>query len=404
MTAIPIHAIRQHFPLFNQPDAPAYLDSAATSQKPQAVIDRIARFYAYENANVHRGIYQLSEAATRAYEDARQEVSRFLNAGSDHEIIFTRGTTEAINLVAQSWGAAFLQPGDEILLTVAEHHSNIVPWQLIAERTGAVIRYIPLNEHLRLDLEAARKLLTSRTKMVALAHVSNVLGVIHPIKTLIDQAHELGAVVLIDGAQGAAHLDVDVQALDCDFYALSSHKVLGPTGVGVLYGKEALLNRMPPYQGGGDMIEQVTLEGSTWNELPGKFEAGTPNIAGVVGLGEALRFLQRISRQDALAHDCHLGRRLLDVLKDSQAQIFTEPGDDWVGIVTFYHPDIHPHDMASLCDSEGVCLRAGHHCAQPLMVSLGVSATSRVSPYIYNNEDDVQRFAKALAKAEKLFT
>ncbi|MFW7378592.1 MAG: aminotransferase class V-fold PLP-dependent enzyme [Oligoflexus sp.] len=402
MAALPLDHIRDQFPILKQAGAPAYLDSAATSQKPQVVIDRLQRYYAQENANVHRGIYALSEAATREFEDARQEAARFLQAEHVEETIFTRGTTEAINLVAQCF-ASQLQPGDEILLSVAEHHSNIVPWQMVAERYQLNIKYIPLTPEMRLDLDAARQLVTGRTKILSIAHISNVLGVIHPIEELIQMAHQVGAKVMIDGAQGAVHLPIDVQKLDCDFYAFSGHKVCGPTGIGVLYGKKDLLNAMPPYQGGGDMIEQVSLKGSTWNQLPSKFEAGTPNIAGAIGLAEALRFLQSLPRKEALQHEQALGRQILEVLAGSRAKALITAGDDWVGIVPFYHPDIHPHDLASICDSENVCIRAGHHCAQPLMEYLGVSATARLSPYIYNTTADIEQFARALAKAEKLF-
>lgn len=395
--------MREQFPLLAQDPELIYLDTAATSQKPQSVIERIAHYYRHENANVHRGVYQLSEEATRAFEAARQSVARWVNA-SEREIIFTRGTTEAINLVAQAAGQLRLKPGDEIVLTVAEHHSNIVPWQIVAERLGARISYIPLRPDFRLDLDAARRLITPKTKLVALAHISNVLGVIHPVREIIAMARAVGAWTLLDGAQGAAHLPIDVKALDCDFYAFSGHKAFGPTGIGVLYGKAEHLQAMPPYQGGGDMIEKVTLQGSTWNELPSKFEAGTPHIAGAIGLGAAISFLEQLDLDQVLAHDRALGQELYDALGDFPGiRTFVPPGDDWVGIVTFAHRTIHPHDLAAVCDSAKVCIRAGHHCAQPLMEILGVSATARVSPALYNESRDIQKFLGALQKAEQLF-
>ncbi|MCX6130316.1 MAG: SufS family cysteine desulfurase [Proteobacteria bacterium] len=396
--------MKEQFPLLaNHPDL-VYLDSAATSQKPQCVIERMQQFYTNENANVHRGVYELSEKATLAFEQARIRIARTLNA-SPEVVIFTRGTTDAINLVASSLGQLLLQPDDEILLTAAEHHSNIVPWQLAAARFGAKIRYIPLDQERRLDMAKAAQLINKRTKIMAFAHISNVLGIEHPVRELIKLAKSVGAVTLIDGAQGIAHKRIDVRELDCDFYAFSGHKVFGPTGIGVLYGRRELLNRMPPYQGGGDMIERVTLEGSTWNELPSKFEAGTPHIAGAIGLGAAFEFLEKLDMAKSVQHDRQLGLQLLDIFKREfpRVQLMLEPGPDWIGIVTFSHNGIHPHDLAAVCDSEKVCIRAGHHCAQPLMNILGVPATARVAPFLYNDENDINRFVAALRKAEKLF-
>lgn len=392
------------FPIFSAHPELVYLDSNATSQKPEVVIEAVERYYRAENANVHRGVYQLSENATRLFEEARINIAKYLHADST-EIIFTRGTTEAVNLVAQCAGAAFLREGDEIVLSVAEHHSNIVPWQIVAERHGAKIRYIPLNANRRLDLEAAKGLINAKTRIVSLAHVSNVLGVIHPIKEIIKLARAVGALTMIDGAQGVPHLRVNVKEIDCDFYAFSGHKSFGPTGIGVLYGKKALLQAMPPYQGGGDMIERVTLEGSTWNELPSKFEAGTPHMAGVIGLGAAIDFLKGIDLEAILKHDQSLGTYLCEVLKAEfpKVKVMAPPGDDWVGSVCLSHSGIHPHDLAAVCDSEGVAIRAGHHCAQPLMEVLGETATARVSPGLYNDKADIDRFIKALRKAEELF-
>jgi cysteine desulfurase/selenocysteine lyase len=396
--------VKALFPIFTAHPRLVYLDSNATSQKPEIVIDAISRYYRTQNANVHRGVYQLSEDATRAFEESRIAIARYLNAETC-EIIFTRGTTEAVNLVAQSGGSAFLRPGDEIVLTVAEHHSNIVPWQIVAERHGAKIRFIPLKADRRLDLEAAKSLITEKTRFLSFGHVSNVLGLIHPVRELIRMARSVGALTMIDGAQGIPHLRVDVKELDCDFYAFSGHKAFGPTGIGVLYGKKALLQVMPPYQGGGDMIERVTLEGSTWNELPSKFEAGTPHMEGVIGLGAAMEFLKSIDLERILEHDQGLGRQLVQTLKDEFAhvKIMVEPGPDWVGTVTLAHDSIHPHDLAAVCDGEGIAIRAGHHCAQPLMEVLGVTATARVSPSLYNDADDIARFLQALRKAELLF-
>lgn len=395
---------RDDFPIFKQNKDLCYLDSAATSQKPNVVIEAIDRYYRSQNANVHRGIYHLSEQATEAYEQARCKAQGFIGARHAHELVFTKGTTESINLVASSWCDANLKAGDEIVLSVAEHHANIVPWQMAAKKAGATVKYIELTHDYRLDLDHAASLISEKTKLVAIAHVSNVLGVIHPIKDLIALARKVGAKVLIDGAQGAVHLPVDVKALDCDFYAFGGHKVLGPTGIGILYAKEEILEKMPPYQFGGDMIETVTTEGSTWAELPNKFEAGTPNIAGAVGLGVALDYLSQLPRKHLLEHERRLGTRCLEALESEGAKVFAKPGDDWVGIVSFSHPKMHPHDIASVCASDGVCVRAGHHCAQPLMKVLGVGASSRVSPFLYNNDDDIDRFIKSFKKARDLFT
>lgn len=396
--------MRDQFPIFAEHPELIYLDSNATSQKPRSVIETIERYYRAGNANVHRGVYRLSEDATRAFEEARLHIAAYIHA-SPEEVIFTRGTTEAINLVAQSAGQVFLRPGDEVVLTVSEHHSNIVPWQLAAERYGAKLKYIPLRADRRLDLEAAQDLINERTRIVACAHISNVTGIIHPVREIIQMARAVGALVLIDGAQGLPHLPVNVRELDCDFYAFSGHKAFGPTGIGVLYGRRALLEAMPPYQGGGDMIETVRLEGSTWNALPSKFEAGTPHIEGVIGLGAAIDFLASLDMQAILAHDRALGLHLASELKTQfpQVQMVIEPGDDWIGTVTFHHKAIHPHDIAAVCDGEDVCIRAGHHCAQPLMEAFAVTATARVSPALYNDKADIDRFIQALQKAEKLF-
>ncbi len=380
----------------------AYLDNAATTQKPRVVIDRMSRFYAYENANVHRGVYRLSEHATHEYEAARATVAEFLGGVRSEEIIFTRGVTEALNLVASAWGRTYVNAGDEIVLSIAEHHSNIVPWQLVAQATGARLVFLPLTAECRLDMTRARELIGPKTKILAIQHVSNALGVIHPLKELIALAKAHGAISVVDGAQAVPHFNVDVLDLDCDFYAFSGHKMLGPTGIGCLYGRARLLETMPPYHGGGDMIESVTVDGFTCAEIPAKFEAGTPNIAGAIGLRATIDFLATAPRAEAIEHERELGRHLVEELRGNKhVRLFTPGGDDWIGTVTFYHEVIHPHDVAAFADQEGVCVRAGHHCAQPLMRALGVGSTSRVSPYLYNTHEDIERFIRALRKAEK---
>ncbi len=396
--------IRSQFPILASPNPISYLDNAASSQKPQRVIDRTSRYYAFEHANVHRGVYKLAENATAEYEKVRRQAAAFLGGVDSQEIIFTSGTTQSINLIAQTWGRCFLKEGDEILLTIAEHHSNIVPWQMIAESCGAKVKFIPLDENFRLDLLAARRLVSKRTKVLAFAHVSNVLGVIHPVKELVNLAKEIGAITVIDGAQSIPHFDVNVRELACDFYAFSSHKMCGPTGVGVLYGRKELLLAMPPYQGGGEMITKVSVEGFVPNVLPFKFEAGTPNIAGVIGLGEALAFLGSFDRQEIFAADLALSKKFLtELTANKNIKVFLTETRDWVGVLSFHHNKIHPHDIASVLDMENVCVRAGHHCAQPLMTFLKLPATTRVSPYLYNNEQDLSKFLIGMEKLEKLF-
>lgn len=396
--------LRSQFPLFANSSTLAYLDSAATSQKPKQVIDRLLAYYSEENANVHRGIYNLSETATAHYEESRLKIARFIGVKDEGEIIFTSGTTAGLNLVAKSWGETYLQPGDEILLPITEHHSNIVCWQMVAKKTGAIIRYIPLTKDFRLDIKECAKLITKQTKVLAFAHVSNVLGIIHPVKELVAMAHDVGAITVCDGAQAIAHLNVDVKDLGVDFYCFSGHKMCGPTGVGVLYGRRSLLEKMPPLFGGGDMIISVSCEGSVWAELPNKFEAGTPPIAQVIGLGASVDFLQSLDRQTLLKHEINLGEKALKTLtRNKHIKTFVQGSEDWVGIVTFHHEKIHPHDLAAILNDQGVCIRAGHHCAQPLMNYLGVSSTSRISPFMYNNDSDIERFLIGLEKAEQLF-
>lgn len=407
-TELDVEALREQFPIFRRTvrgKRLIYLDSAATSQKPQCVIDAEREFYERYNANVHRGAYLIAEEATTAYEAAREKVAKFINAPSKDCIVFTRGTTEAINLVAYSWGWANLREGDEILLTEMEHHSNIVPWQLIAERTGAKIKVVPITDDGLLDMEAFDRLLTERVKIVAVTHVSNVLGTINPVQEICRKAHEVGAVVLVDGAQAAPHLPVDVQAIDCDFYALSGHKMCGPTGSGALYGRKELLEAMPPFLGGGEMIRTVTFERTTFNDVPYKFEAGTPAIAQAIGLGAAVDYLTKIGMERIRAHEVELVAYALEKLRevDSIAIYGAAPPEQRGGVIAFNIGDIHPHDLATFLDAHGICIRAGHHCAQPLMRRLGVAATARASFYLYNTPDEIDALVEALHQAAKFF-
>ncbi|MBM3806814.1 MAG: cysteine desulfurase [Acidimicrobiia bacterium] len=381
-----------------------YLDSANTSQKPAAVIQATDDYYRHANANIHRATHLLSERATALYEGARRKAAAFLNAGDDHTIVLTKGTTDGINLVASSYGRSVLQAGDEILLTWLEHHSNIVPWQLIAEQTGAAIRVVPINDAGELDQDAYAALLSERTKIVAVGHVSNALGTINPVKAMIAQAHAVGAVVLIDGAQAAPHLPIDVKDLDCDFYVLSSHKVFGPTGTGVLYGRRALLDAMPPYQGGGDMIANVTFEKTLYNQIPYKFEAGTPNIAGVAGFGAAIDYLMGIDRDAALAHED-------DVLAYATARVREIPGVRIIGearhktgVLSFVMEGVHPHDAGTILDQQGIAVRTGQHCAQPVMDKFCIPATIRASLAIYNNREDIDALVRGLLKVQEVFS
>lgn len=398
--------IREDFPILKQQvyGRPlVYLDNAATSQKPRVVIDTVARYYAAENANIHRGIHALSERATQAYEGARETVRRFLNAADTREIIFVRGTTEAINLVAQSYGRTFLSAGDEIVISAMEHHSNIVPWQLLCEQIGARLRVVPFDHRGELLLDEYEKLLNERTRLVAIVHVSNALGTVNPLRPVIDLAHRRGIPVLVDGAQAVQHMAVDVRALDCDFYAFSSHKLCGPTGVGVLYGKAELLTRMPPYQGGGDMISVVTFEKTHYNTLPYKFEAGTPDIAGVIGLGAAIDYIQAIGLDRIAAYE-------YDLLTSATAALEKIPGlqiigtaRDKAGVLSFVLDCAHPHDIGTILDREGVAIRAGHHCAMPVMQRFGVPATARASFAFYNTREEVDALVKAIYKTIEVF-
>jgi len=396
---IAVRGCRHHFPLLRQRvngKALVYFDNAATSQKPQVVIDAIMRYYEEENSNIHRGVHFLSEQATQAYEAARVKVQRFLNAAHEKEIIFVRGTTEGINLVAQSYGRKHVGPGDEVLISAMEHHSNIVPWQMLCEEKGASLRVAPINDAGEIILEEYERLLTSRTRIVGLVHVSNALGTINPVKRMTAMAHKRGIPVLVDGAQAVPHMKVDVQDLGCEFYAFSSHKTFGPTGIGVLYGKSALLEAMPPYQGGGDMIKSVTFAKTVYNDLPHKFEAGTPNIEGTIGLGAAIDYLNKIDmeRVGAFEHD------LLDYATKALSAV---PGVRVIGtarekaaVLSFVIDGIHPHDIGTILDNEGIAVRTGHHCAQPVMQRFGVIATVRASFAFYNTKEEVDTFVAAL--------
>lgn len=401
-----VERIRHDFPILStqvKGRPLVYLDSAATAQRPQVVIDAVNRFYTEQNANVHRGVHHLSEVATREFDGARIKVQHFLNAAESHEIILTHGVTESINLVANSYGAKFIGAGDEILLTMMEHHSNIVPWQLLAERTGAKVRVIPINDRGEVQLDEYEKMLNPRVKMVGVVHISNALGTINPVRQMIELAHRHGIPVLVDGAQAAPHLKVDVQELDCDFYAFSGHKLCGPTGVGVLYGKTSWLEAMPPFLGGGDMILSVSFEKTTFNSLPYKFEAGTPHIAGVIGLGAAIDYLHRTRLDRIAAYE----KELLDYATEQVGSLsgvrLIGTAAEKAGVLSFVIDEIHPHDIGTILDQEGVAIRAGHHCAQPAMKFFGVPATARASFAFYNTKAEVDALVAAIAKVKQVF-
>ncbi|MGM0747606.1 MAG: cysteine desulfurase SufS [Bacillota bacterium] len=398
--------IREQFPILHQQvngHDLVYLDSAATSQKPRAVIEAVDQYYNHYNSNVHRGVHTLGTKATDGYEGAREKVRKFINASSMQEIIFTKGTTTSLNMVALSYARANLKQGDEIVITYMEHHANIIPWQQAAKATGATLKYIPLQEDGTLSLEDVKQTVTSNTKIVAVSHVSNVLGTINPIKEIAKIAHDNGAIIVVDGAQSTPHIKIDVQDLDCDFFALSSHKMCGPTGIGVLYGKKALLENMEPAEFGGEMIDFVGLYESTWKELPWKFEAGTPIIAGAIGLGAAIDFLEEIGLDKISRHEHKLASYALERFRQLDGVTVYGP-EERAGLVTFNLEDVHPHDVATVLDSEGIAVRAGHHCAQPLMKWLDVSATARASFYLYNTEEEIDKLAEALQKTKEYFT
>jgi cysteine desulfurase / selenocysteine lyase len=400
-------AIREDFPILHRrigENRLVYLDNGASSQKPEAVIQVLDDYYRRYNANVHRGVHTLSEEATAAFEQARIKVARFINAPSDKQIIFTRGTTEGINLVAQSWGRANLGPGDEVVITEMEHHSNIVPWQIMRDQLGFTLRYIPMTEDGLLDLSDLETLINSKTRMVSFIHVSNVLGTVNPVATLVEAARRVGAKVLLDGAQSVPHMPVDVQALDVDFLVFSSHKMCGPTGVGVLYGKRELLEAMPPWMGGGDMIREVKMEASKWNTVPYKFEAGTPAIAEVIGLGAAVDYLSQVGMEWIQQHEQDLVAYAYEQLSRVEGlKILGPPPAHRSGLVAFTLGDIHPHDLSAVLDRDGVAVRAGHHCAQPVHDHFGLAASTRASFYLYNTHDDVDRLAAGLERAITIF-
>lgn len=398
--------VRDDFPLLRQTihgKPLVYLDSGATTQKPQTVIDAISHYYCQDNANVHRGIYTLSDRATSVYEQSRWKIKTFINAANSCEIIFTRGTTDSINLVAASFGALQIKSGDEMLISTMEHHSNIVPWQLLCERVNAKLKVIPIDDNGVLDLEVYQRLLTKRTKLVGLVHVSNVLGTVNPVKQIIHLAHENGTPVLLDGAQAISHYEVDVQDLDCDFYVFSGHKLYGPTGIGILYGKLKWLEAMPPYQGGGDMISRVSFEKTDYNVLPYKFEAGTPNMSGVIGLGAAVDYLTRIGFEKIKAYEKVLMQYATEQLQKVPELSIIGNAPQKVSAISFIMAQAHPHDVATILDNEGIAIRAGHHCAMPLMERFNLPATARVTVGIYNTIHDVDRLLEGLHQVIELF-
>ena len=401
-------ALRAQFPTLAQEVGGhplVYLDNAATSQKPQYVLDALAAYYEHDNANVHRGIHELSRRATVAFEEARVKLANFIGAADPAELVWTRGTTEAINLVASSWGTDTLGEGDEILLSSMEHHSNVIPWQLVARRTGARLRYIEMDEQGRLILDDLPDLLSDRTRMVAISHISNALGTVNPVREIAELAKRVGALVLVDGAQAVPHRRVDVQELGCDFYAFSGHKMCGPTGSGGLWARRELLESMPPYQGGGEMIRNVGREESTWAEIPHKFEAGTPNIAGAIALGAAVDFLDEVGFDAIAEHARELLAYALERLDDLGGVQVYGPTDlsERSGVISFTMGDAHPHDISTILDSSGIAIRAGHHCAQLVMQHFGISATARASFYLYNSTEDVDRLVEGLASVKEIF-
>ena len=403
--AFDVEQVRRHFPILNRlvKDKPlVYFDNAATTQKPVEVIDALTEYYKHYNANIHRGIHSLAEEATAAYEATRDTVQQFIHAKHREEIIFTRGVTESINLVAYTWARTNLKAGDEIIISGMEHHSNIVPWQLITEITGAQLKVIPVDDNGELIMEEYHKLLNEKVKLVSVVHASNSLGTINPVKEMIEAAHKMGAIVMLDGAQSTVHLDIDVQELDCDFFAISSHKVYGPTGIGVLYGKRALLEAMPPFMGGGEMIKDVTFEKTTWNELPYKFEAGTPNIADTVALKAAIDFVQRIGKKQIHRHEDDLLQYATEQLENIDGLRMIGKAKQKVSVASFVVEGVHPQDLGILLDNNGVAVRTGHHCTQPLMNRFGIPGTTRASFAMYNTKDEIDVLIEGLHKAIKL--
>lgn len=400
-----VYAIRKQFPVLQRElkgKPLVYLDNAATSQKPQSVIDALVDYYSRYNANIHRGIHTLAEEATAAYEATRETIRAFVGAGSTDEIIFTRGTTEGINLVAYSWGRANIKAGDEIIISTLEHHSNIVPWQMLAEEKGAVLKVIPINTNGEILLEEYYRLLSSKTKIVSVVHASNSLGVINPVKEIIDAAHNVGAVVMIDGAQSAVHLDINVMEMDCDFFAFSGHKLYGPTGVGVLYGKRALLDAMPPFHGGGEMIKEVRFSGTTYNDLPYKFEAGTPNIADTIALKAAIEFINGISKDSIRKHEHELLVYGTEQLRQLPGLHIKGDVTNKVSVISFVIDGIHPQDLGVLLDQQGIAVRTGSHCTMPLMECLNITGTTRASFAVYNTKEEIDQLVAGLQKAIKM--
>ncbi|MDQ3620130.1 MAG: cysteine desulfurase [Actinomycetota bacterium] len=401
-----VEEVRRDFPILGEKvrgKPLVYLDSAATTQKPRVVIERLDRYYRTENANIHRGIHFLSERATEAYEEARATVARFLGAADAREIVFVRGTTEAINLVAQSYGRKFIGEGDEIIVSAMEHHSNIVPWQILREQVGADLRVIPMNDHGELLVDEYERLFSDQTKLVAVTHVSNALGTINPVGEIIQIAHRRGVPVMVDGAQAVPHLRVDVREIDCDFYAFSGHKLYGPTGVGVLYGKASLLDAMPPYQGGGDMISSVTFEKTLYNVLPYKFEAGTPNIAGAIGLGAAIDYLSKVRLDLVAAHERELLAYATEAVSAIKGVRIIGTAREKAAVLSFVLDGVHAHDVGTILDQDGIAIRAGHHCAMPVMERFGVPATARASLGLYNTREEVDALVRAIEKVKRVF-
>ena len=399
-----VQSIRQDFPIFNQGNHQfVYLDSASTTQKPQLVIDALTSYYNSYAANIHRALYTIGEKATDEYESVREKVKQFLNVPDTHSVIFTRSTTESLNLVAYAWGQKYLNKNDNVLVSEMEHHSNLVPWQLATEKTGASLKYIPLAEDGMLNLDALDSYFSANTKLMSVGHQSNVFGTVNPVETLIAKANSVGAITVIDGAQAVPHMKVDITQLSCDFYAFSGHKMVGPTGVGVLIGRTELLEEMDPFMGGGEMINTVTMEQSTWNDVPWKFEAGTPNIAQVIGLGSAIDYLQSVGINKIHDHEQALLSYALDVLAQNKDISLFGNAKNRGAVIPFNVKNVHPHDLAKFLDTDGICIRAGHHCAQPIMNHLGVTATARASLYLYNSKEDIDRLAESIEKTAPIF-
>ena len=396
--------IKNNFPIFKSKEKNfIYLDSASTSQKPQSVIDSVSSYYDSYSANIHRALYEIGEKATDKYESVREKVRQFMNVPDSHSIIFTSGTTESINLIAYAWGTKNINKDDHILITEMEHHSNLVPWQLLSSRSNASLDYILLNNDGTLELESLEKKILSKTKIISVSHQSNVFGTINPINKIIDEAKKVGAITVIDGAQAVPHMKVDIENLGCDFYAFSGHKMLGPTGVGVLIGRKTILEKMDPFMGGGEMINTVTMEKSTWNDVPWKFEAGTPNIAQVIGLGAAIDYIEKIGIENIHQHEQALLKYGLDILSQNKNIVLYGNPEIRGAVIPFNVKNVHPHDLAKFLDTDGICVRAGHHCTQPIMNRLGINATARASFYIYNTKNDIEKLAESIKKTADIF-